>query len=456
MSDNLYFSRDTKVYIEILAANNSTSGSVIWEVPVLEGYSFSQAQNATEITLSEMESSTGVSRRGRRNFNDSYAPAEWSFSTYVRPFASSGFDSSNVHAVEEVLWGLFNGKAYWDNTANEFKSAASGTAYSAHSGTTAVFDLAQSNTAALGEANIYFALGANTASTHTDNVASGSAQTGTTITLDGAVAVANTIAAGDVMLFTGDSSGVTETATVVTGNTAGGTQITIAAAQGGGIAGGGAVTFQRAVTYKLENCVVNEASIDFDVDGIAQINWSGLGKIISEAIIPTPTITAGISLTSNYIRNRLTQLTITPADTTTFASSYTATLTGGNVTLSNNIEYLTPVTLGEVNQPFAAVAGSRNVGGNFTCYLNTGNDGSADLFRDLIDANTVITNNFDLKFGIGGAAGGSGPRLEIHCPTSHIELPTHSIEDVISLDTTFAALPSTISGADDATLTYRV
>jgi len=229
MSDNLYFSRDTKVYIEILAANNSTSGSVIWEVPVLEGYSFSQAQNATEITLSEMESSTGVSRRGRRNFNDSYAPAEWSFSTYVRPFASSGFDSSNVHAVEEVLWGLFNGKAYWDNTANEFKSAASGTAYSAHSGTTAVFDLAQSNTAALGEANIYFALGANTASTHTDNVTS-SAQTTTTITLDGAVTAANTIAAGDVMLFTGATSGVTETATVTAGNSAGGTTITLAAA----------------------------------------------------------------------------------------------------------------------------------------------------------------------------------------------------------------------------------
>src|SRR5210317_841206 len=108
MAERLYFSRDTKVFIEF--------DSVIWEMPVLDGFSFSQATNSSEVTLNEMESSAGVSRRGRRAFNDSLAPADWSFSTYMRPFKSTGTgtgkadDTANVHhAVEEVLWALFTG-----------------------------------------------------------------------------------------------------------------------------------------------------------------------------------------------------------------------------------------------------------------------------------------------------------------------------------------------------------
>ena len=82
MAQQLYFSRDSKMFLEF--------DGYVWEVPVLDGFSFSQATNSTEITLNEMESSAGVSRRGRRAFNDSLAAGEWSFSTYVRPFTSAG------------------------------------------------------------------------------------------------------------------------------------------------------------------------------------------------------------------------------------------------------------------------------------------------------------------------------------------------------------------------------
>ena len=43
MADTLYFNRETKVYVEI--------GSTVWEIPVLDGFSFSQATNTSEITL---------------------------------------------------------------------------------------------------------------------------------------------------------------------------------------------------------------------------------------------------------------------------------------------------------------------------------------------------------------------------------------------------------------------
>ena len=34
--------------------------------------------------------------------------------------------------------------------------------------------------------------------------------------------------------------------------------------------------------YKIEGCSIGSASIDFDIEGIAQVAWSGNGKLITE------------------------------------------------------------------------------------------------------------------------------------------------------------------------------
>lgn len=360
MADTLYFSRDTKVFIEI--------GSAIWEIPVLDGFSFSQATNASEITLNEMSDTAGNSRRARQMFTDSYAPAEWSFSTYARPFVSAGSGdgaadtAANHHAVEEVLWALMVGDAaYASNTFTGFTADT----------TDLDITFANSNKTTLGTANIYFVMGG---------------------------------------------------------------------------AGSGTKT-----VYKIEGCCVNEASLDFDIDGIATINWSGFGKIITEASEPTATITEAVSSTSNFIRNRLTTLAVTTDGSGNFDASYDLVLTGGNVTISNNITFLTPETLGVVNLPLGHVTGTRSVSGNFTCYLNAETASSAELFEDIIESTTTITNDFGLVFKVGGS---SAPRIELNMAQCHLEVPTHSIEDVISLETNFHALPSTIDGTDELTIKY--
>jgi hypothetical protein len=482
-ADNLYFSRDTKVYVELLAANSNESGNIVWEIPVLDGYSFSQAQNASEVTLSEMESATGESRRGRTMFNDSYAPAEWSFATYVRPFRSAGgtygtpsggvypadigspsAGQGNVHAVEECLWALLAGGKYFDTSTNlNWINESGGTKETT---TTDATDLnisyQNSQTSTLGEVNIYFVLGATKASATSGITIGGSAEAAgqTDITLSSVTG----IAVGDVLSAVITDGSTFNTVVMATPTDAGDTGSTPAANTvtiGDGLpeefAASKALSFTRTATYKLENCVVDSASVDFDIDGIATINWSGLGKIISQAIPPTPTITEGIGSTTNFIRNRLTALDISTTANldgeTGGAVTYALTLTGGNITFSNNIAFLTPETLGSVNQPFAAIAGTRTIGGNFTCYLNTGDEGSGDLFSDLVGASTVITNNFDLVFNIGGKTAATN-RLEVTCSNAHLELPTHSIDDVISVDVNFHALPSTISGFDEAALKY--
>ena len=448
MANQLYFSRDTKVYIEF--------NGVVWEVPVLDGFSFSQANNTSEITLAEMESSAGVSRRGRRAFNDSLAAGEWSFSTYVRPFASasggalgdsddqdtdaSGYaakavkgsadSGTDTHAVEEVLWAMMAGATTYDQTANSYKRGTS-TVITPASGSSAI-NFAASNVSVLQPdanlANIYFVMG--------------------------------------------DAN--------------------------------------RTV-IKLVGAIVNEASIDFEIDGIATIAWSGncsevidyTGSVIESASEPahngttfdgstievgdvwldtndnhrlyvmtnvgngteegTKFINEAVTDSTTFIRNRLTSLTVDGSNTTGLQSSYDVTLTGGNITISNNITFITPEELGIVNVPVGHVTGTRSVSGSFNCYLtlNTANktgtgsgaDRSRDLFEDLRALTSTVTNSVALTFSIGGSAGN---RLEVSMPTCHLEIPTHSIEDVISLETNFQALPSTIDGTNELTLTYRV
>ena len=405
---------------------------VVWEVPVLDGFSFSQATNSTEITLNEMESTGGVSRRGRRAFNDSLAPGEWSFSTYVRPFKSSttgtgkADSAAEVHAVEEVLWALFAGAKNYDATAFDYDTGGTNVITPGTSSST--INLGSSNSSTLGTANVYFVLGS-------DN---------------------------------------------------------------------------RKV-MKLKDVTVNEASVDFDIDGIATINWSGsasevldftgsthedntapvhsdttndggtiaIGDVWLDAndsyrLYVLTNVTNGseartayrdeaVLATNNFIRNRLTVLSVTPTtrdpdsdSVNELETNYSLTLTGGNVTFTNNISYITPEELGIVNVPIGHVTGTRSVSGSFTCYLTedtSATNASADFFDDLRGITNVVTNSFALVFKIGGASG--TPRLELNMPTCHLEIPTHSVEDVISLETNFMALPTTIAGTDEATIIYH-
>ena len=407
-TQQLYFSRDTKVYIEF--------DGTVWDIPVLDGFSFSQSTNSSEITLAEMESADGVSRRGKKQFNDSLSPAEWSFSTYIRPFASAGGGAGaedadsvagNHHAVEEVLWAAISG-------ANEFDGsdfARDSNPVSTTTGTGNTISLVESNKSTLGTFDLYF--------------------------------------------VTGDIN---------------------------------------KKVYKVKSSVVGDVSLDFDIDGIAMVGWSGSG---TDLVDVTPTTTVGtvfptiagesiseghvfldsangydlsvhlgsdawtariseaITDTSNFIRNRLTSLTITDNDT---SKTYSLTLTGGSISLANNNTYITPEELGVVNIPIGHVTGTRTISGSFTAYLSkefgagAADDQSSDFWDDLKAKQTQTTNSFSVTFYVGGASG--TPRLELAMPKVHVDIPTHSIEDVIAIETSFNALPSTLDAADELTIKY--
>lgn len=370
MAEQLYFSRDTKIYVE--------QGSNVWALPVLQGYSFSQNTNTSEVTLNEMSDVSGTSRRGRQMFTDSVSPAEWSFSTYLRPFiavpaATNGWEdtTANHHAIEEVLWANFV-------AINKYTAGVGWDYGVTHSTSNLVIDFDDSNKSTLGTFNLYFEFGG----------------------------------CSDVPVKT---------------------------------------------IYKLTDCAVNSAGIDFDIEGIATINWSGFGTTITEVpSVPAVTIAEAVTATSNFIRNRLTSLTITADDTTNFpgVSSngvYNAVLTGGSINFENNISYLTPEVMCIVNVPIGMQTGARTVSGSFTAYLNADTGSTAQLFKDLANATTEIVNKFALVFSVGGS---TAPKVEFNFPQCHLSIPSPSIDDVIAIDVEFSALPSTISETDEATITY--
>jgi len=589
MAEYLHFSRDSRLYME--------KDGYLWSIPVLDGFSFSQATNASEITLNEMEDSSGRSRRGRKMFTDSLSAAEWSFATYARPFlAAAGVNEdgtgkanrnthAQVHAVEEALWAAMAGQNVYNRDGSKFTHPAGGGSISSFT----VDDATDTD------------VGDRTNGTYTFNVGSG--QNSTNITYSGAgvngvlsVVVDTGVAtctfteagqkfkSGETIIVDGEGLGgdsdsenmtitiyaesiIQYTAAATNANLSPDGTVAKAVTTAGAVpdyADSSAASDRSVINftdsnraalgtfslyfvlsdrsdgrliYKLENAVVNEASLDFDIDGIATVNWSGMAGQIKDvspgeisgagkadiftAQTTPPAITAdkqfwidtdasdkvyishnagatsgssvniidasgdnasstvgwrsvideGTTDTGNFIRNRLTQLTLAPetvfqAGTTftdaggnagqTYETSYQVALTGGNVTISNNVSYLTPEEIGKVNQPIEHVTGTRSVTGSLTCYLGSSDVATnkvADLFKDLVaDINTVI-NKFAITLQVGGT--GTGPKVEISLPTAHLEIPSHSIEDVISVETNFHGLGSSVGEGDELKITYK-
>ena len=398
--NKLFFSRDTKMFVKL--------GTFYWEIPVLDGFSFSQGNNTTEVTLNEAQDSSGNSKRARQLFNDSLAPAEFSFSTYLRPFKSAAGSALNSnqaantaaehHAVEEVLWAVMTTNAHGYTQG----SGSGNHDFATFTRNTSQVDIAfsQSNKPALQEFELFFQLG-----------------------------------------------GVPTAAT------------------------------DGVVVYKLTKAVINEASIDFDIDGLATINWSGFAASIDQhtthpatqaAAINSGIVNEAVIATNNYIRNRASSLALSSkagtATRTAFAGGsgddvgkYALTLTGGNITISNNITFLTPETIGSVNVPFAHVTGARSVSGTLNCYLglDTTNAGtnigtSTDFFVDANSAaaRAIVTNEFELDIDIGG---GTAPNVLFDMDNVHMEIPQINIEDTIQVETAFHALPSNVSSTDEIT-----
>ena len=561
MAEQLYFSRDTRMFIQFRNTTDNTETAAnlgkgkVWEIPVLDGYSFSQTTNTSEITLSEMESTAGVSRRGSRMFTDSLAPAEWSFSTYIRPFKSTapaaGAAGSNnqVHAVEEVLWASMFGADNYDTSNFKFTrstQAVTGPVLTPQSTTHSEIVITESNRSALHSFTIYFMIDTDTNNPlmyrlpesivnevsidfDVEGIAmlnwtgfakeiqdiSGSVNLGTSAPAnDATTRDGSTVALGDVFIDTDtgrsfnivsnvstNPTGVTQAIDEATTSTKNFirnrlTSVDIEAADGADKVAG---TFpgSSAIITGITSSVFTAATAQNGANGHGfstgdQVYAEGfaagviaggsdalngqhlfvrVGSAMNSTGDPTTkfrlfgTKAQAEDLTSDTGLKAITGTTYSGTAGRLANGKYNLVLTGGSFTIANNITYLVPEELGAINKPLEHITGSRVSTGAATCYLtledtDTARGTSRQLFNDMVGTGSMskVVNKFKVTMHIGGSAATSNatdPALKVEFPTAHITVPTHSIDEIVSLETEFTALPTDFGAADEITaITY--
>lgn len=217
----------------------------------------------------------------------------------------------------------------------------------------------------------------------------------------------------------------------------------------------GLVVVFEAVAYVIDNCAVESATIDFGLDAIASIAWAGRGTtmrqlaattLVNNTGAGTVALTGGLTGTAKlrdtaakYIANKLSTMTLSR---TTFggqgAKTYTIALTGGSLTIANNLTYLTPANLGAVNVPVTYFTGARAITASVNAYLKTGTNETSTLLSDLLAASTIDDENqFAVSIDMGGAS--NATRVNFDMPFTMLSIPTISSEQVVS--TTINLMP---------------
>ena len=221
-------------------------------------------------------------------------------------------------------------------------------------------------------------------------------------------------------------------------------------------------------TFVIDNCVMDSATMDFGLDTIAMIQWAGKASAIRQFAKTNLADNTGLKKTvatssgdspfigeavlkdtqAAYLANKLSTITLYKDISGSTTGPYDIALTGGNVTISNNVTYLTPSNLGVVNQPITYFTGTRSVTGSVNAYLRTGTLSATALYNALITASSSDVNPaYNLKMSIGGTATAL-TRVDLIMPAVVLQIPTIATEQIISTTIGFTAQGSASSAFD--------
>lgn len=218
-------------------------------------------------------------------------------------------------------------------------------------------------------------------------------------------------------------------------------------------------------SYVIDNCSLNQATIDFGLDAIAMIAWTGQGTSLRKVANITindalDTMAGGFAGTftpkntnAAYITNKLSTVSMSlvkDLGSATATKAYNVALTGGSITINNNINYITPANLGVINTPVTYYTGTRAISGSLNAYLKTGTAGDAgDLLNDMLAASTDpsgVEPMFQLDISIGGAA--NTVKVLMAMPSSTITIPSIDVQQVVSTAINFTAQGNTTNNYD--------
>lgn len=473
-------SRNTIVYISTVTSGFGPTNT--FEVPILDGYDFSQDAASETVGLDE---AGDAPVRGQKVFNTALNPANVSFTTYMRPFK----DTSNHTCIERILWEALVGAG--DGATVLGTNSVSDT-------TSLRIDFENSNKHELLKLYIYFKLDntvykvsevqINTA--EIDFSISGIAQItwsgqGTALIKDNAPLTwtggTEYLAASgtaefiknklSTMTLTNNGGAVTPGyATLVYSAALASTDLTTYAAATVYTAdinvdgtGNQTITID---TNTYSGTTVNDALVAINDqldDANVGLNSSGEIVITSQSqgtgstVVVTPAATNdvfGFGTSSNGITpTGVNDTSNTPTGGTGTGTVYNIPITGGSLTISNNITFLTPEELGKVNQPIGSFTGARSVSGNVTAYLRTGTTESGGLLDALLADLTTVTHDFNCEISAGGI--NNLPNATFTLPHAHLVIPSTQVDSVISTSIDFTGLGQDIEFSDELLVEYK-
>jgi len=422
-------SRNTRVFFTTLdrTVDNPLTGFLntnTYEIKVMDGYSFSQSTEQQTITLSEAGTAP---IRGERSFNSKINPVEWSLSTYIRPYLSG-----TVTAPEKYLWNAAMGSTPINTTS--YAVAIGG---AVRSGTGTVAD--PWKLSVTGAAGAFTGLGVGDAVELTGMLPAAMNGIWPILTWTSATQVIldfggiDPAGASNTQAGTAKTGSWYETASKATSSTVGSNKNQLEKF--------GLVFKVDNTYYKVHNCAVNQAEVSFDLQGIAMIAWSGFGTELAE-ITDSGAKSALDALTfpstaDNYITNKLSTTTV-QAQIGGGGTTYTVPITGGNLTINNNIEYITPENLGDINKSIGYFTGSRSITGALNAYLKTGANESGTLLANIVSGlATSSETKYKLQIEVGGIS--NPTRVELKMDGCQLQVPTVEIQDVVSTTINFTA-----------------
>lgn len=486
----LNLSRNTKLFVSTKATGNAAADT--WEVPVLDGYSFSQEADSETITLNE---AGDAPVRGQKIFNTALTPADISIPTYVRPFYNTTHS-----ALEQVLWEGLVGPGpvdtYAKRGANYMEANFKGSNQHELLKLYLFFQLENTtyrvNDVALNSAEVDFSI---------DGIAQ--------ITWSGqgaSIDEVDTSAWGAGVEYTSAAAVHTggveakfiknKLSSIVLKKSTGTQSATINALFAGLLDPSAAVGYDGSSTYTSDITVDGGSAQTISInsatwggttvqDAIDEINYQLNGAVLyfDAGNLRLTSSTSGT--TSNLTLSESDTLpVIADIDTTNFASynyvsaadgtttAYTGTvtgntgsiagfgtvktynvpITGGSLTIDNGITYLTPEELGKVNVPIGSFTGARAVSGSITAYLNTGSTNTGGVLTDLVSATDIVTHEFEMTMSMGGGA--NTPRVDFIMNHAHLVIPSINVEDVISTEISFTGLGEEIDTTDELVVRY--
>lgn len=224
------------------------------------------------------------------------------------------------------------------------------------------------------------------------------------------------------------------------------------------------------VAYLIDNCALDQAVIDFGLDAIATIAWTGRGTAIRQLTNVTVAgdgtlsgLTGSVKVkdtSAGYLANKLSTVTMVKG-INGGGTSYSVPITGGSITFANNLTYLTPANLGTVNTPVTYFTGTRAITGSLTAYLRTGGTDTGAILNDLLTGSaTEVAPAYKATISIGGSSNSN--KVVIEVPAAMLAIPTIAAEQVVSTTMNFTAHGFTdavtdtynIEAANEATISY--